>query len=793
MRMCVASNVAAMVVLAGSVGTLASPARGGVPEDVFWSAAVDGVWNVAANWNPATVPNNGGGNEYNAFLRVGGAAYTVDLDVAVNVANLTIDAPLGEGTLRLNNFNMTVDQTFTLSNNGAVRGDGTGELTVNGPANYTVARFFNVRKVRHNGPTRYNSPGLGDTVCDTDIEHGTTAEWTGAGDLTLEMGSDFTFLPGSEFQIRGAGAVRTTMGSPRIVNQGTISKDMGGTSSIIGVPLDNQSGSVLNVAAGSLSITGAGAAVTNDGTVNVDAGRTLEVVSGATVTNFAGGALTGGVYNLGGTFRLDTAGAGIDTIACEVTLDGAGSAIQNADTSDALASTDTIASAGRVTLAGGRDLTSGGDFDNLGRLTLGAGSEFTVPAGSDLNGFSAGGTRTLTGGRFDVEGTLRFDAGAAGVDTIDTFLVLNGDSASVVNAAGANALANADTVGNDGRFELRGGKDFTTGGTFTVAPDGLVVVDAGSVFEVPNVAGNRLTNFDAGVISDGNFEVRGTVRAPNLAVNVIGLVGNPTSITLDGQESVFESFTGDAFAALDTIETGSTLALLNGRSLAVAGNLTVRGTLRVSGAGGRGTTPQTTLRVEGDYVHESGTFTLEGGRLEVGGIYDFRGGTIAGSGTIDLALTRGASEDVLVSAGTIAPGGASGAGLIVIEGEYRQTAMSVFSVELGGTGLGMYDVLAVAGLANLGGVVARGVPEAGTMNVGLATGYIPRAGDFYDVMLYQSRAGEFATVNMPSHPWGFVFSVGYLPDRIRVTVSVPTPGTMVLVGAVGLVGLRRRR
>jgi hypothetical protein len=765
-----------------------------VPQDIFWNSAVSGTWNVAANWNPATVPNNSGGNEYNAFLRVGGAPYDVDLDVDVNVTNLTVDAPLGEATLRLNNFDMTVDDTFTVSNNGAVRGDGTGELTINGPANYTVARFFNVRKVRHNGPTRYNSPGLGDVICDTDIEHGNTAEWTGAGDLMLEMGTDFTFLPGSEFQIRGAGAIRTTMGAPRIVNQGTISKDLGGASSIIGVSLENQAGSVLNVDAGSLAVTGAGATVTNDGTVSVASGRTLEVSGGATLANFAAGALTGGKYNLSGTFRLDTAGAGIDTIASDVTLDGPASAIQNADNSDALTNTDTIDAAGRITLAGGRDLTAGGSFTNSGRLTVGPGSDFTVPGGSDLNGFNAGGTRTLSGGRFDVEGTLRFDAGAPGIDTIDTFLVLNGDAATVVNSSGASALANTDTVGNNGQLELRGGKDLTTGGTFTVAPNGFVVVDPGSVLEVPDVPGNRLTNFDAGILSDGNFEVRGTVRAPNLAVNTVGVVGNPTSVTLDGTESRFESFSGDAFAVLSTIETGSTLALLNGRALNVTGNLTVRGTLRVSGAGGRGGVPQTTLRVDGDYIHDSGTFELGGGKLEVGGIYDFRGGSITGAGTIDLAITRGTSEDYLVSAGTIAPGsGSSPAGLIYIDGDYRQTAASALTVEIGGRGLGTYDVLAVSGLADLDGVSARGSGVAGTLNVAISGGFVPAAGDFFDVLLYQARDGEFQTYNMPTLPWGYSLVAGYLPDRLRLTVVAPTPGTIAPLGVLVFVGLRRRR
>lgn len=788
-----AISAVVLIACAGGVLGAARTVHAGV-QDRFWASAVDGVWNVPANWSPVGVPNNvPGPTRFNAFLRVGGAAYTVDLDVDVALDNLTIDAPLGEATLRLNGFDMNVSGDFAVSNGNTVRGTGTGELTIDGAAEYVAARFFNVPRIRHNGPVRFDSPGLGDTICDTDIEHAGLAEWTGAGDIALEGSSTWTTLAGGEFRIAGAGSIRSTMGTPRIENAGVIVKDAGSTSIIESVGVTNSAGGAVRIESGALTITGAGGSLRNDGTIDIEAGRTLEVVSGATLTNLAAGVLTGGVFDVAGTLRIDTGGGGIDTIAADVRLDGAGSAIQNQDTTDALASTSAVAATGRLALLGGRDLTTGGDFDNAGAVVVDALSEFAVPAGADLNGFLASGTRTLSGGNFEVRGTLRFDTGEAGVDVIDAGVVLDGDAATVVSTSGADALATARVVGDAGSLELRGGRDFTTAGTFTVAPDGDVVVGAGSVFEVPNVPGNRLTNFDAGVLADGNFDVRGTLRAPNLAVNTIGLVGNPSSVTLDGTESRFESFSGDALAALSTIETGSTLTLRNGRSLAVTGTLSVRGTLRIENAGPRGVgAPTTSVRVDGDYVHESGTLELLGGVLEVGGVYELRSGTLSGFGTVDLSITsatRGGDDDTLYAQGAIAPGTtASPIGALAIDGDLRLLDGSSVRVQLGAAGVS--DSVAASGLVDLDGAARGGTSprlEISTLGAGVV-----RLGDFYDVVFWGTREGEFAHISGLDLGAGLRLEPIYLADRLRL-VAVPGPGGALLGAIAGAFVIRRRR
>jgi hypothetical protein len=116
------------------------------------------------------------------------------------------------------------------------------------------------------------------------------------------------------------------------------------------------------------------------GDVQRSAGRTFALVGGV-LTNFNSGALTGGTYQIAGAFQFP--GAAITTNAANIVLDGAGSQIVNQLGADALANLSQIAAGGVLTIEGGRDFstTAGQAFSNLGALTVGAGSTFSVMGG----------------------------------------------------------------------------------------------------------------------------------------------------------------------------------------------------------------------------------------------------------------------------------------------------------------------------------------------------------------------------------------------------------------------------
>ena len=89
--------------------------------------------------------------------------------------------------------------------------------------------------------------------------------------------------------------------------------------------------------------------------------------------------------------------------------------------------------------------------------------------------------------------------------------------------------------------------------------------------------------------------------------------------------------------------------------------------------------------------------------------------------------------------GSVAPG--SSAGLLTIDGDYAQRTEGRLQIELGGTTPGGgYDVLRITGLASLDG----------TLDVTLLDGYLPQAGDMFDLLDWASLAGTFATLNLPA-------------------------------------------
>ena len=125
------------------------------------------------------------------------------------------------------------------------------------------------------------------------------------------------------------------------------------------------------------------------------------------LTNFSGTTLTGGTYDVTGTLAFP--GANIVTDAANITLGSPTAEIENSTTSgNGLTNLATISAASSFSLAGGANFTTAGSFTNDGTLSVGSGSTFAVAPSGTLSNFSG---TTLTGGAYDVTGTLQF-AGA---------------------------------------------------------------------------------------------------------------------------------------------------------------------------------------------------------------------------------------------------------------------------------------------------------------------------------------------------------------------------------------------
>ena len=160
----------------------------------------------------------------------------------------------------------------------------------------------------------------------------------------------------------------------------------------------------------------------------------------------------------------------------------------------------------------------------------------------------------------------------------------------------------------------------------------------------------------------------------------------------------------------------------------------------------------------------------------------------------------GSTNSTAVFAGSFSgSGGASGGGDIFFLGDLRPGnspaivtfdnnvgfgASAGLDVELGGLTPGSdYDQVHATGVLSL----------AGALDVSLTRGFVPRAGNSFDILDWGSLSGAFATLNLPALSGGLAWSTSQLYTTGVLTV-IPEPATMVLLilGVAGVVGITRR-
>ena len=126
------------------------------------------------------------------------------------------------------------------------------------------------------------------------------------------------------------------------------------------------------------------------------------------------------------------------------------------------------------------------------------------------------------------------------------------------------------------------------------------------------------------------------------------------------------------------------------------------------------------------------------------------GGILSGNGTVSGVMNIG-------NAASISPG--DRLGTLTIDGNFNFSNSSLL-IEIGGKAANLSDRLAVTGNAIL----------SGTLNVILAKGFTPKAGDVFDIVTATAVTGDFATTNLPALPNGLSWDIQTLADRVRLTV-----------------------
>jgi fibronectin-binding autotransporter adhesin len=258
------------------------------------------------------------------------------------------------------------------------------------------------------------------------------------------------------------------------------------------------------------------------------------------------------------------------------------------------------------------------NFNNQGTLIVGSGSVMTIEgSGSFLNMNT--GTSTLTGGTYNVTGTLNFAAGSNGILTDAANITLSGTSAEIFNTTtSTNALTNLNSTAATGSFTINSGANFTTAGNFT--NNGTLNVGSGSAFVV-NLA-NSLTNFNSSThtLTGGTYIDSGTLQFAN--ANIQTIAAN-TSVTMSGASAKIEDQTGAAVGLTNLATNNGTFAIASGFNFTTAGNFTNNGTLNA----GSGTKFEVNL-ADSLTNFNSGTSTLTGGTYIVGGTLQFANASI---------------------------------------------------------------------------------------------------------------------------------------------------------------------
>ncbi len=418
------------------------------------------------------------------------------------------------------------------------------------------------------------------------------------------------------------------------------------------------------------------------------------------------------------------------TLRSAVTLDASTAQSISAD----------IAGSGSLAKAGQGTLTLSGDNTYAGTTTVAAG---VLQVSSDGN--LGAGTVTIASGAtllFEISGGVTFDNTLAGTGTLEVLgafsqLSLTGANGSSQVAIYANYGANIEAgdqadLGH-GAITLHGGSLSVTSGSFD---NSLTVIDNGGFSAIIYVQGD--VELAGDIIGSGLLAVRGsgarilsgdnsaftgllqlqdgvTILANNTAVGAGTQAATMSDATLrltdgialtraieiDSRGGAIELLSGQASSsgAID-IQSSATITVDTGASLTLSGAL--------SGAG------MPSMFSSGDPVVDkagSGTLTLSGISTYTVDTHVLAGtlvvnGTIVSAVSVDSGATLGGTgtinADVSVN-GTLAAGQSPG---VLHTGNLLLNGGATFAVEMGGTVVGDYDQIDVAGTVTVGGALS---------------------------------------------------------------------------------------
>jgi T5SS/PEP-CTERM-associated repeat protein len=828
-----------------AVGVAAVLAPSAMAQTRTWRNSTNGTFSVTGNWVGSIVP--GPANPAVFGLNAGTTPFTVTFTGGVTNAGLTISNQRPIFNLAGFTYNISGDTNIggtnapaLTINNGTLNtraGGGlayvgrnvgqTGSLSFGSGAISTGINFVGAAG---SGTVAIDS---GAVVTNRNGEALTIGEQVGStGLVTVSGATSRLIVPADLFPGRnGNGTLRVENGAVVTTNRLAVANGNGTGLVVISGP-----GSRLE-STGSDGRSGADGA--GQGTIIVENGGAFTHgvfmhggggpgARGDFIVRGTGSTMTTQFLHLGdgggtGTLRVENGGVvtcsgGIDLTrfsansVASLTVDGAGSVFNagNLATSNGGLGTIVIENGGRINLTG--EMNAGWPGSRQTWTVRGSGSTAQFGSIFRVNDAQSVQIRVESGATWNSTDRLELANNAA--TSVNLLVTGTGSTMTLAGELASNSGAAAVEVSNGATLTALNG--FRLGGGYTNAPRSLLVRGTDSRLiagDSPNTGGsfyvgyestNSTATIDQGakltINSDAFVGHRGTgvLTVSGLGTTLqspyrlhVGLLDNPGSSgifnLLDGAMAELGSLrmadsTGSGTTAANLLG-GSLMTLSQGVEVFESAVMTVSDGSGLEGGGGMGIAGTATRPAE--VVVRSAGYVFMNGNIDIGsnlprtdvGILTLDGGTAFTLQTMpvfDNGILRGVGlvEGHVSASGIIRPGLPLG-DLTVRSLDFNPNAR--LEIELGGTGAGQFDRVVVQNATNLNGTLA----------VSLANGFVPVAGQTFDVLTADTRNGTFTSIAGSDLGGGLALLPQYLPGGVRLVVDAVTaidiPQTQVAV------------
>jgi fibronectin-binding autotransporter adhesin len=544
-------------------------------------------------------------------------AGTVTVGAGASLKLTSAGADSNSGSILVSGGTLTLAQNSTFTNSGTLDIEG-GQL--DSPAD--AANVVNTS--RSNVKDNFSTINVSGTVTNGGtIALGTSATDTygklvNTGTVTVGATSSLTLSSAATDTNSGSitlnGGTLTLASNSTFTNSGTL--DLGDGAKLYAAKVVNTSRSNVKDNFSTVNVSGT---MTNGGTITLGSSETdtygtlvntgaVTVGEGSSLTLSGAGANTNsGAIDVDGTLSSN----GSITMSGKGTLTLAGGSVIATGLNDSmsLSPIDMISGSGAIS---GFSITNAGTisadqaaplhgafsaFLNLGDDVVTNEGKFEVSNSNTLQiGTAAGGAltnfsgTTLTGGTYNITGTLQFGASGSSIATNAANITLNG-AGQIIDFGNNNMLSGFNYNASAGVFTLASGASLTTGGgsftnagSFTISK-GTIFTVGGSSFNYTQTGGSTTVDGTLTSTSPGTLSVNGGSLdgAGTLGYNVVddSTVTPGDSTAKTGKLAVSDTYTQGSTGALD-IEINGTTAGAKYDQLKVTQAATLGGTLNIA-------------------------------------------------------------------------------------------------------------------------------------------------------------------------------------------------------------------